>query len=489
MQSFTLLADKLSEFWPHLVGTGSLVVTLVASAHLVMYKKDTRAAIGWIAVIVMVPLVGAALYALLGINRVQRRAVILRGAPRLAAPASAGQVAVADDLAEILDPRARHLAPLDKLIGTLTHRPLVRGNRLTQLVGGERAYPEMLRAIASAKSSVSLSTYIFDNDRAGVLFADALAQAVKRGVEVRVLIDDIGARYSFPSILGRLRKSGVTVATFMPTLVRRWFAYSNLRSHRKILVADGRIGFAGGMNIREGHDLSLKPAHPIQDHHFKIEGPVVAQLQEVFAQDWAFCTDELLGGDVWFPELEPVGDALARGIAIGPDEDTDKLRLTLEGALASARSSVVIVTPYFLPEAPLIAALNIAALRGVEVDIILPQANNQILVKWACEALLWQILKRGCRVWMTPPPFDHTKLMLIDRAWTLFGSANWDPRSLRLNFEFDVECYDCHLAEGLHQWTRQRLQEARQLTLAEVDSRSVPVRLRDGVVRLLTPYL
>ncbi len=130
-----------------------------------------------------------------------------------------------------------------------------------------------------------------------------------------------------------------------------------------------------------------------------------------------------------------------------------------------------------------------AALRGVEVDIILPEANNLTMVKWASNAMLWQVLERGCRVWMSPPPFDHTKLMLVDRAWTLLGSGNWDPRSLRLNFEFDVECYEAELAAKLHEWMMQKREPARQVTLAQADGRSLPVRLRDGVARLLTPYL
>jgi cardiolipin synthase len=275
----------------------------------------------------------------------------------------------------------------------------------------------------------------------------------------------------------------------MQTLMPGRFAYANLRSHRKILVVDGRIGFTGGLNIREGHDTTLEPRHPILDHHFRIEGPVVAQLQEVFAEDWAFCTDELLESDKWFPALEPVGNALARGISAGPDDDLDKRRLTLEGALTCAERSACILTPYFLPDAPLITALNVAALRGVEVDIILPQANNLRFVKWASNALLWQVLERGCRVWMSPPPFDHTKLMVIDRTWVLLGSGNWDPRSLRLNFEFDVEVYDRELAANVHDLCLARRQCAKQVTLADVDGRSIPVRLRDGIVRLFTPYL
>jgi cardiolipin synthase len=180
---------------------------------------------------------------------------------------------------------------------------------------------------------------------------------------------------------------------------------------------------------------------------------------------------------------------MARGISAGPDGDLDKRRLTLEGALACAESSVCIMTPYFLPDAPLIAALNVAALRGVEVDIVLPEANNLALVKWASTALLWQVLERGCRVWLSPAPFDHTKLMVVDRTWVLLGSGNWDPRSLRLNFEFDVEVYDRRLADEVHQMCANGRERAKRVTLEEVDGRAIPIRLRDGVARLLTPYL
>ncbi|MEX0677005.1 MAG: phospholipase D-like domain-containing protein [Pirellulales bacterium] len=488
MEFASFLVEKFWEFWPHLLSGTYVVLMVVTSAHVVLYKKDTRAAIGWIGVVVMVPIMGALLYGLLGINRLQRRASNLRGGLALGALAAPRHVADRQTVLRVL-PETRHLVSLERLVGELTGRPLLYGNRIAPLVNGEQAYPEMIEAIDKARDSVGLTTYIFDNDRAGAMFADALERAVERGVDVRVIIDAVGARYTFPSIVGRLRKSGVTVARFLPTLMPGRFAYANLRSHRKILVIDGRIGFTGGLNIREGHDARFKPKDPILDHHFRIEGPVVAQLQEVFAEDWAFCTEEVLDGEKWFPPLDAAGDALARGISAGPDGDLDKRRLTLEGALASAESSVCILTPYFLPEAPLITSLNVAALRGIEVDIILPEANNLTLVKWASTALLWQVLQRGCRVWLSPPPFDHTKLMVVDRTWVLLGSGNWDPRSLRLNFEFDVEVYDRELAATVHKLCLGRRDRAKRVTLADVDGRSMPIRLRDGVARLLTPYL
>jgi cardiolipin synthase len=290
-------------------------------------------------------------------------------------------------------------------------------------------------------------------------------------------------------VIRPLQRAGVPVATFLPTLIPWRFRYSNLRNHRKILVADGRIGFTGGMNIRERNVGEPHCRHRIQDVHFRVEGPVVAHLQEIFAYDWEFCTGELLEGELWFPDIDEVGSVFARGVSDGPDEDLDKSLLTIHGAISCSRSSVVVATPYFLPDQALITSLNLAAMRGVEVDILLPERSNLAMVQWATSALLWQVLQRGCRVWLSPPPFDHSKLMLVDDTWAFVGSANWDPRSLRLNFELNVECYDRELAATLAQLVRQKISKARQLSLADVNNRSLAVKLRDGVARLASPYL
>jgi len=285
-----------------------------------------------------------------------------------------------------------------------------------------------------------------------------------------------------------LHKRGIPCATFLP-FSSALFRYFNLRNHRKILVVDGQVGFTGGMNIRAGHWLSEHPRSPIRDVHFRVEGPVVAQLQEVFAEDWDFTTKEALSGDIWFPPLEGRGQVMARGITDGPDEDMDRLPITMLAALSSARRSIRLMTPYFLPEAALVGELEVAAMRGLSVDIVLPEKGNIILVDWAMRALLGQLIECGCRVWLTPAPFDHGKLLVIDGAWSLIGSTNWDPRSLRLNFEFNVEAYDAVLATELEAIVDERIARARPLSAAELDRRSLPARLRDGVARLLTPYL
>jgi cardiolipin synthase len=481
--------DWLAHLWPYLLVTLIVALNLWASGHAVLHKRDTRAATAWAVLIWAVPLFGPALYGLLGINRIRRLARALRDRPASPQEPPAAHRCAPEALAALLPPAQANLRTLARLVEDVTRRPLLSGNRVVPLTGDTPAYPAMLRAIDEATRAVVLATYIFDNDRAGALFLEALRGAVARGVAVRVLIDDVGARYSRPSIVRSLRRAGVPVALFLPRWLPWSLPYANLRNHRKILVVDGRYGFTGGVNIREGHHADLRPRHPIQDLHFRVEGPVVAHLQEAFAQDWAFCTRELLQGEPWVVPLEPAGAVLARGIADGPDEDFEKLRLTLLGALACAQSSVLIVTPYFLPDPGLITALNVTALRGVTVDIVLPQRNNLRLVQWASTALLWQVLERGCRVWLSPPPFDHTKLMVVDGTWALVGSANWDPRSLRLNFEFSLECYDRDLAGVLEGMARERMRRARRATLKEVDGRPLAVRLRDGLARLLAPYL
>ena len=301
-----------------------------------------------------------------------------------------------------------------------------------------------------------------------------------------MLIDAMGIRYSWPSILLTLQREGVKHARFLPP----WHPLSiNMRVHRKIVVVDGRVGFTGGMNIRVGHCLRRQPKNPVQDLHFRVQGPVVTQLQEVFADDWLFTTGEALRGDSWFPQIESAGQALARGVVDGPDENFEKLLWTLLGALSIARHSVRIITPYFLPDPAVVSALNLAAMRGVQVDILLPARNNLPLVMWASRAMWWQVLQHGGRIWLTPPPFDHSKLMLVDGCWVLLGSANWDPRSLRLNFEFNLECYDTDLAQRLESWVETKRKGAHPVTLEEIDGRSLLARLRDGTARLLTPYL
>jgi cardiolipin synthase len=475
--------------WHYFIGALALCLSIIASAHTVLRKRDSRAAIAWVGFIWFLPLVGALLYFIFGVNRLRRQATLLRAGmehyrahrPELDAPP--------DELHQHLFGHRGHLYTLARVVGTVAKYPLLPGNLIEPLLNGDEAYPAMLEAIGDAKKSITFVTYIFDRDEAGLAFTRALGEAVRRGVKVRLLIDAAGTRYSWPSILRVLRREGIPYARFLPAFALWRLMAMNMRTHRKILVVDGKTGFTGGINIRAGHVLGKKPKSPVQDVHFRVRGPVVTQLQEAFADDWCFTTGELLRGEEWFPAQEAHGSMLARGIADGPDEDFEKTRWVLLGAIAAARSHIKIVTPYFVPDTGIASALNVAAMRGVQIDIIIPERSNLPFVHWASRGAWWQVLEHGCRIWLSPPPFDHSKLVVVDDGWVLVGSSNWDARSLRLNFEYNVECYDADLAKRVEDIVETKRRAAHQVTLEEVDGRGLPIRLLDGVARLATPYL
>ena len=481
--------ELFRNFWPYLLAAADLVLVIGVTIHAVLHKRDTRAVIGWVGLAWLAPIVGPFAYIFFGVNRIQRKAVSLK--------ISEGHTEIVSIPFQEEDYRIREeilnrcptLQGLAELGRAVTGKRIFPGNAVELLLNGDGAYPSMIAAIDSATTSVALLSYIFDHDRAGEAFVTALKNAKARGVEVRVLIDHVGARYSKPSMIERLRKEGIQVAAFLPTR-RPWgLQYANLRNHRKILVVDGAIGFTGGTNIREGHHLALNPTFPVQCVHFKLEGPVVVEMMHVFAVDWLFATGELLQGNVWFPALARAGRVGARGIPDGPDEDFENVSEVMLGAIATACRYLRITTPYFLPDSAIIRALNVAAMRGVQVDIVIPEKNNIALVQWATQGQLGQLLDKGCRVHASPPPFDHTKLMVIDGVWSLIGSTNWDPRSLRLNFEFNVECYGIELAEQLEQLIDQKIEQSTPITLDRWNARSLPVRIRDGLARLASPYL
>jgi cardiolipin synthase len=452
-----------------------LIAAALAGGHAVVYKRDPRSAALWLLAILFLPAVGPVLYALFGVNRVQRRALRMRR-PALRAPAAPGVPAEA---------LGGDLAGLARLTGEVSKRPLTAGNTIEPLVDGAQAYPAMLEAIDNARRSIALASYIFDADGIGARFVEALVRAAARGVAVRVLIDDVSDRFSWSSAAKKLRRAKVPVSIFNPPIIPARLHAIHLRNHRKILVTDGALGFTGGMNI----DRRYWGEGAAHDLHFRLRGPVVGQLMEVFVEDWQFTTGEALGGESWSCDPSPRGEVLARAIEGGPHAGFDRLRWALLGGLIAARRTVRICTPYLLPDAGLIAGLNAAALRGVEVDLLVPENSDLPHVQWAATHQLWQALERGCRAWLRPGAFDHSKLMVVDGEWTLLGSSNWDARSLRLNFELNVEAYSRELGGRMERLVLERRAQSRALTLAELDARSLPVKLRDGVARLFAPLL
>ncbi|MFW6258887.1 MAG: phospholipase D-like domain-containing protein, partial [Halochromatium sp.] len=329
------LSDLLSDLWILTLVGLQLAAVILTVTHLVLSNRDVPSTVGWTGLVLLTPLVGVALYWVFGINRIKRKAHRLR--PETSIQSEEASVRAEQRAHRLLETRFPALIPLGHLGDELTLSVLEAGNRITPLVNGDEAYPAMLAAIAGAQRSVALSSYIFDNDFAGQLFIAALQRAQQRGVQVRVLVDGVGQWYSRPHTPKVLRRLGIPTGVFLESALPIRNPYVNLRNHRKILVVDGRLGFTGGLNLRAGCLLARNPRHPVQDLHFKVEGPVVRGLMETFGLDWAFTTGERLGCDAWYPVLEPVGDSIARCVPDGPDEDFDVLRRLILGALAHAR--------------------------------------------------------------------------------------------------------------------------------------------------------
>ena len=461
---------------------------IYSACHALLHKRDSRSALGWIAIILFMPPVGLPLYWLFGIARIDSQAVRLM--EKAARKVIGGLVdlhgkSLTEKPEGFIDkdevPHAWHY--LVNPGSSITGRCMIEGNGLTVLHNGEAAYPVMLKAISEAKERVFLSRFIFGYAEVGKSFAAALRAAAERGCDVRLLMDGVGSFHLWPG-WGKRLGPDVKLAYFLPPrLIPPQFSI-NLRTHRKDLICDGETGFNGGMNISQHKHVKLKRRSRVQDVHFRCLGPIAQQLEIAFLMDWSFATGEHANFTVH--PVKKQGSSLCRILMDGPGTPEDTILDLVCAQISAARHSVRIMSPYFLPPHRLHGELVSAVLRGVDVSVILPDENNHRLVDWAMRPQMPMLADRGVKIYRQPPPFAHTKLLLIDGEYTLLGSANLDPRSLTLHFELVMEVLDLRLAEQLSAF------------YDEVRSRSVsvpttypalPCRLRNAASWIFSPYL
>lgn len=452
-----------------------LVLAALVTVHALRAKRDPRSAVAWIGLAWLSPVIGSVLYLLLGINRVRTRARSLRGRESVGAEMPA------------IAPTGDVFSAIEQAGGQITRRHVLAGNSVQVLHNGDAAYPAMLAAIEAARRSVGLSCYLFRRDAIGLQFIGALDRARQRGVQVRVLVDGVGSGYVRSQAFWEMRRRGMRVARFLHSFAPWWMPFINLRNHRKLLVIDGELAFTGGLNIGQENVRDARPGSRVLDKHFRVEGPVVTQLGEAFAEDWRFTAGESLAGTHWFPQQQTRGTVRARVVTSGPNQDLEKIELLILEAVGCARKSVRVMTPYFLPDERLSTALSLASLRGAQVDIVLPERSNHPWIDWACRAHVEPLLQARCRIWTHPPPFDHSKLLVVDGRWCLIGSANWDTRSFTLNFEINVELYDEPIAREIDALVCAG--RSTPITVETLARRPALVRLRDSAARLLAPYL
>lgn len=448
-----------------------VILTFIFVPHILLTKEDDRAAWGWIMAVIFYPIIGCIIYTIFGVNRIHHKAQAWRSELKSYNVHMFSRSSNLDDEAYF-------------------------GHHIDLFCNGDEAYPAMLAAIDQAQHFIFLSTYVFRGDETGKKFVEALARAQDRGVQVRVLIDGFGTLLHTPFCpAGPLLKArNIPYAMFLYSLWPWRMPYLNLRNHQKILIIDGKLLFTGGINISSQNVLQTKtnsaqePDWKIIDCHFCLQGSAVGHAQAAFQKEWFFATHEDLRT---FHVCSPsTGLAYARGLSSGPDLDINPINWAILERLVQAKDHVAITSPYFLPDASLINVLCLIARLGVRIEIIIPSRNNMPFVEWAASTRLKNLLAAGCHIYKScSQQFDHSKLMLVDNNWVLFGSHNWDARSLRLNFEFNIECLDERLAQKVFTLFEAKKACAQRLSMEDFCNRPLPVKLRDSLARLFSPYL
>ncbi len=442
--------------------------------------------IAWLLVIFFLPIPGIFIYLLIGQNRLPTRRIERHG--RLLKELDKVHARF-DDFEKIHRPQLdEDLTALVCLAERLGYMPVAGGNHAELLTKTDATIDRLLADIQGAKHEIHLLYYIFEDDATGRQVADALVEAVERGVTCRLLVDAVGSRPMLKRLGPSLQQRGVEVHAALPVAPwRRKMARLDIRNHRKIAVIDGRIGYTGSQNIVNadyGHkDLAW------HDMSVRLTGPVVLQLQTVFISDWYFETDQILDTDKIFPTPELTGQLAIQSLPSGPNYPTENYQRLVVAALYNAKEKVTITSPYFVPDDPFLQAIEVAVLAGVEVEVIVPRQSDQYLVGAASRAYYQDLLDIGAKLYLYEPGLLHAKTMRIDDSVCLIGSSNFDIRSFALNFEISMLFYGHETSEQLRRLQNDYRKDSTLLTHAEWECRSAFTRGWENIAKLLSPLL
>ncbi|WP_209427359.1 phospholipase D-like domain-containing protein [Pararhodobacter sp. SW119] len=365
---------------------------------------------------------------------------------------------------------------------------IISGNRITTLVNGDAIFAAMLEAIGEAERSITFETYIYWTGAIAERFCDALIDRVKAGVRVKVLIDWAGSLPMSDDLIDRMHENGVELRMFRPMRLRTLTRLNN-RTHRKILVVDGKLGFIGGVGIADEWCGDARNPGEWRDTHYRVAGPIVAMLQNAFAHNWVEAHGEVLRGDAFYPELAPQGDT-ALQLVKSNTGSRNEIHLMMMTALAGAERHIRISTPYFVPDNVVMDQLLQARKRGIRVDLMLAaRQNDSVLVRRVSRRSWRKLLEAGVHIHEFTPTFLHAKLLIVDECWASFGSANFDERSFRLNDEANLNVYDeAVVAEQIGLFNAD-LARSRPVTIADLDRIGWLTHAQDIVLSILKPHL
>ncbi|HYB99919.1 MAG TPA: phospholipase D-like domain-containing protein [Candidatus Limnocylindrales bacterium] len=363
---------------------------------------------------------------------------------------------------------------------------MVAGNHATLLENGVEIFPAMTADIRNAKVSVNMETFIFADDEAGRIFADALMEAAQRGVKVRLTVDDWGAD------MGKLEKemmnAGVRIARYNPL---RFYTLRRpgVRTHRKLLIVDGKIGYTGGLGVDKRWLGDARNPDEWRETQVRVTGPVVAQLQGIFNENWTFTTGEILAGDDYFPALQPTGKMIAHAIKSSTGDSASLPKMLYIMTIQAARDYIHITNPYFIPDAQVRRALSAAAQRGVDVHVLVPGEHNDLpMIRYNSRMHYAGLLENGVKICEYLPTMIHSKMMVVDGIFSTIGSINFDARSMSVNAEESLSVYDRDFATAMEDMFQRDLQHCEEMQLEKWQRRSVFKRAGELIFWILEPY-
>lgn len=468
-----------------LVGGSWVAYLTVSSLWIVSQRRAPAATLAWMLSLAVLPGLGLVFYIVFGPRRITRsKRRRLRARARLA------------DLLELARAASHEMPPSHALqlvkLGTAADgMSLSSCRRVDLLTDGASTYDAMCAAIAGARHHVHLEYYIFVPDAVGDRIIAALIERALAGVQVRLLVDAVGSAQLRRRHRVRLQKAGVEVARFHRLRLWSLKPLINFRTHRKIVVVDGTIGFIGGINVTIDHDERLNP-RAFRDNHLRLEGLAVRWLQIIFLEDWQYATGHSPTDRAYFPEVEERGDRLVQIVASGPDSEHEPIKKMYFAAITGAERRVLVRTPYFVPDEAILTALTTAALRGVDVSVMVPAQSDSRLISAAARSYFEELLRAGVRVYEYLPRMLHAKTLVVDDGYAgvaAVGTANFDNRSFRLNFEVSAVVHGPELAAQLAHVFTADLADAREVKLDDPARAGFVRRLVESTARLMSPLL
>ena len=466
---------------------GILYVVVVT----ILENRNPVKTVSWILVLLLLPVIGFVFFMFFGQNFRKEKIIARKGLKnhdRLSSLALE-QVHQLSEVELLQNSRFEERRQLITLLLNNSNAVVTLSNRINILQNGKDTFNAIISAIETAKEYIHLEYYIFTDDKIGRQILNILKQKVKEGVEVRMIVDDVGSWELKSPFYKELWDSGIQIYSFLTVRFPHLTSKINYRNHRKIVVIDGLVGFMGGLNVADRYISGNVELGIWRDTHLRIEGDAVNTLQTIFSIDWFFVSQQELDDKKYFPYKDQLGDKMVQIVTSGPDSDYPAIMMGISHAVTSARKSVYIATPYFMPTEGVLLAIKTAALGGIDVKIIIPQRSDAFMTLYSSRSYLRELLDAGVKFYFFQKGFIHSKVVIVDNFVSIVGSANMDFRSFEQNFEITAFIYDEKIAEELANKFEDDLSNSKAILLDEWNNRSRIEKVKESFARLVSPLL